>query len=276
MGQITRTYRFSRGVDLSPDQVESEIFNIVNTWNNTDNGILTWNHVNLGPAKRITFNSSDGTKQTLMGYVINQFQIFADSGDGIVLVGNSAITKSFNPTYGGGSGVLFIGDAQTAPSSTPTNGLILYSSAGSLVYIDESGDVIKLNGETVTSGNVGPTSFPATTQYGDLTSISLTKGKWSISAVMNAVINPATQTVTTVNLGISTTTGNSLTGLNDGDNLITDGLQGSGATMGNISMCIASYVLTLASTTTVYMKYRSVYSVGTPSATGRISAIRIQ
>lgn len=126
-------------------------------------------------------------------------------------------------------------------------------------------------GEVISSSQTTPTNFPTSTQYGDLTSISLTAGNWLISANMDYLLNGAT--VTSVRLGISTTSGNSSTGLTDGD------------TQTHLAAAIASdaqaggalpYVQKLLSgTTTVYLKYRSAYSVATPQAVGRITAIRI-
>lgn len=103
---------------------------------------LTFNgqkFITMKSASRIIFWNSGNDRSTQIGYVIDQFQISSDTTDGIVLTGNSCITKAYNPSYGGGSGVLFIGDAQANPSSNPSNGGILYVNSGALTYRGSGG-----------------------------------------------------------------------------------------------------------------------------------------
>lgn len=125
-------------------------------------------------------------------------------------------------------------------------------------------------GETVSSA-VSGTNYPASGNYGDLTSISLTAGDWLIGGVSSP--STAGSATTTLELGISTTTGNSGTGLSAGDNdVLTLSLPAATA----VPLCVASYRLSLSGSSTVYLKYRAVYSGTTPSAAGRISAVRIR
>jgi len=102
--------------------------------------VLTDSSFTLIGARTIFQNSAED-KTTQIGYVINQFQIKADTTDGIVLVGNTTVTKSVNPSYGGGDGVLFFGNAQVVPSTNPTTGGILYVDVGALKYRGSSGTV---------------------------------------------------------------------------------------------------------------------------------------
>lgn len=127
-------------------------------------------------------------------------------------------------------------------------------------------------GEYISSyaGGAG-TNFPTSSQWGDLTSISLTAGDWSVDCNIDVLANGAT--ATNESFGISTTSGNSATGLNSGDNqsstpLATVTFDGSGV--------IPAFRMSLSATTTVYFKYLAVYSAGTPKARGRISARRIR
>ena len=97
--------------------------------------------ITMKKASRIIFYDSSNANFTQVGYVTSQFQISSDTADGIVLTGNTCVTKSFNPSYGGGSGVLFIGNAQSNPSTNPSNGGILYVNAGALTYRGSGGTV---------------------------------------------------------------------------------------------------------------------------------------
>lgn len=116
------------------------------------------------------------------------------------------------------------------------------------------------------------TNFPTTGQYGDLTSISLTSGEWDVSAILQANLNTGTS-VTNPRVGISTTSGNSATGLVEGENLI-EFLPPTSAS--NNGSTVPSYRMVLTSTTTVYLKMLITYSGGQPRAKGRLSARRIR
>lgn len=115
------------------------------------------------------------------------------------------------------------------------------------------------------------TNFPTSTQWGDLTSISLTAGDWDVTALMEAGLNGAT--ITAVQLGISSTTGNSSTGLTRGTNLLDFREPTS-----QFDSCanIPVFRVSLGATTTYYLKYRASYSGGPPQAAGRLSARRVR
>jgi len=113
-------------------------------------------------------------------------------------------------------------------------------------------------------------NFPTSTQYGDLTSISLTAGDWDVTETFRASLNSST--CTDVSCGISVTSGNSTTGLVAGSNLflLAPPTASYGTNMG------FTYRVSLASTTTVYFKIMATYSLGNPQARGRISARRVR
>ena len=124
-------------------------------------------------------------------------------------------------------------------------------------------------GETVMSSITSVTNYPATSTWGDLTSISLTAGDWDIAA-MTQQTTPGTMTGES-RLGISTTSGNSASGLVTGYNRITF----LNATVASDSGgSIPMWRLQLGSTTTVYLKFFTEYSTGTPKAVGTIIARR--
>lgn len=128
-------------------------------------------------------------------------------------------------------------------------------------------------GEVIQSA-VGSTNFPTSGQFGDLTSISLTAGDWLVST--NAVLVGGGATITIVHIGISTTSGNSNTGLTLGDNDISDAQTHTTITGTYGNMAVVDYHIQLSATTTVYLKYSATYTVSTPAAHGRITANRLR
>jgi hypothetical protein len=122
---------------------------------------------------------------------------------------------------------------------------------------------------------VGVISAPTSTQYGDLTSISLTAGDWDVTAVTMFNSNGATWSA--CGNGISVTSGNSGTGLVLGSNRLGSNFASSSTTPIAQSSVIPSYRMSLSSTTTVYLKFTATYSAGTPQTYGgRISARRVR
>lgn len=120
---------------------------------------------------------------------------------------------------------------------------------------------------------VGNTNAPATTNFGDMTSISLTAGDWDVSAGAFAATNGATLT-DSFTFGISITSGNSATGLVIGDSEVIFPVSALGT---NTSGFIACRRFSLATTTTLYAKMRAFYSGGGPPLfAGRLSARRVR
>lgn len=122
-------------------------------------------------------------------------------------------------------------------------------------------------GYTVSSVIGSDTNYPTANQYGDLTSISVPAGIWDISVVFAHKLNGAT--VTQALFGIGTASGNNGANLADGNTQI--------ELIPNVNngASIPTYRVTLSSTTTYYLKYLANYSVATPRALGRISAVRV-
>lgn len=118
---------------------------------------------------------------------------------------------------------------------------------------------------------VAAQNFAATGVIGDLTSLSLTAGDWDVTA--NLLTSAAGATVTAVLLGISTTSGNSGTGLVDGSSTV-NAYPPTAANPGG--GCIANLRVSISTTTTYYFKLRGTFSVATPTASGRLSARRIR
>lgn len=122
-------------------------------------------------------------------------------------------------------------------------------------------------GELVQASQTAFTNYPTAGNYGDLTSISLTAGDWDIYCDSNSTASGSTYTG--IRIGFSTTTGNSATGLTQGTTLSLNGIVSN-----SDGAIFLMGTLQLASTTTVYLKYRATYSAGTPQAVGSIIARR--
>ncbi len=125
-------------------------------------------------------------------------------------------------------------------------------------------------GQYISSVSVGLTNFPTSTQYGDLLSMSLTPGDWDVAVVL---YQAAETGVTRAFAGISTTTGNNSAGLVLGDSLME--FNPAPAT-NNTATSIPAFRMSLAATTTVYLKFNATYSANIPQARGRLSARRVR
>lgn len=125
--------------------------------------------------------------------------------------------------------------------------------------------------ESLVSSN---TSVGTSGQYFDATSITLTAGDWDVTGLLTIKSNSATFTSTYFAIGISTTTGNSATGLVEGVNDFDYGAVVP-TTFSNFGMSVPTYRMSVAGSTVVYLKgFVQVYTVGTPKYTCRLSAWR--
>lgn len=127
-------------------------------------------------------------------------------------------------------------------------------------------------GEYSASNVATATNAPATGVWGDLTSISLAAGDWDLSAFGNANVAIANQ-VGEMDLGISSTTGNSSAGLVDGYSL---SIASGTLTLMQISLSVPSLRIKNSSSFTAYLKYKAVYPGSTPQYRGSIRARRIR
>lgn len=129
-------------------------------------------------------------------------------------------------------------------------------------------------GEYVESVLSSLTNFPATTVWGDGTSISLTAGDWDVTVLLDSPWNTSTINVFGPQVGVSSTSGNSSTGLVFGSNAAATSPPGS---TGDSVVAIPSFRVSLASTTTYFLKVRMDYSGGTtPRYRARLSARRMR
>lgn len=126
-------------------------------------------------------------------------------------------------------------------------------------------------GEYISSSVTTPTNIGTSTQWADMTSISLTAGDWDVTGVVDFFQNGST--VVTAAIGISSTSGNSSSGLVAGDNL----LDFPGPTATNPrGTSIPNFRVLLSATTTYYFKVNMTYSIATPQIQCRFSARRMR
>ena len=192
-----------------------------------------------------------GSSNTLVGYQAN---VNSNNLNKATAIGAGAVVFSSN--------TIMLGSGETVISSGPFQGKIL-------VITTNANASAGTFGETVSSITAA-TNLPTTTQYGDLVSMSLSSGAWVVTFQACEQANGATLTSAAL-MGISTTSGNSSSGLVEPDNLLQMGLASN---TGDSCQTIAGYIMRFNSTTTVYGKMEDVYSLGQPMMSGRISAIR--
>ncbi len=110
------------------------------------------------------------------------------------------------------------------------------------------------------------------TQFGNITSISLTGGDWDITGQVKFTLNGATANadfIGAVSINSGNTTTDHVSGSNTQDSLPPTATNNNGVT-------ISSYRLSLSGATTVYLKGRAGYSAGTPQMLGTIRARRLR
>jgi hypothetical protein len=179
---------------------------------------------------------------------------------------------------------LTAGRAVSASSLTASTGDIT-ATAGNLVFgASGKGIVGTATNNNADTGNVGQyiesvvtstTSTAANSAYFDVTSITLTAGDWDVSAILVYVQNGALWT--RGYLAISPNAGDTGAGTTQGSNLVLGIWASSVTTPSFVSLTIPTYRISIASTTTYYLKGNAFYSAGTPQYSGaRISARRVR
>lgn len=110
------------------------------------------------------------------------------------------------------------------------------------------------------------------TNFVDITAITLTAGDWDLSGIVTCTLNAATMTGYEGVLSVNT--GNTQTDHVSGDNLIGSNNVPNGVEDSSVS--IPNWRVSIASTTTYYLKFRVISSAGTPKGYGRMSARRVR
>ncbi len=202
-------------------------------------------------------------------------------GTGIVKIDSlqsylSIVVKVSKSTSAGGCRIRSASSGSTVNSHPTITLKPLDQPSNSALYVQGPVKAAE-TGATISAGYLGQeirsvvtsfTNFPTSGQYGDATSVSLTPGVWDISATIHQTGGAG---VSSILFGISTTSGNSGSGLVFGDNLLAIPLPASG----DSAIAIPQFRALVTSTTTYYAKVRSVYTTTAPQYQMRISAVRI-
>lgn len=181
----------------------------------------------------------------------------------ILLVTSSTISNMTNSTT-------TINTLLTASSATVTSLVVSTATITNLVGTTGATNAFLGNyGEYISSATGGATNAPTSPQYGDLVSITLTRGDWDVT--FESVFSKGAATSTTGTMAIATTSGNS------SDAVLGD----SAASFDSTSdlffpIVISNNRRSLSGTTTLYGKMSVAYTVGTPQFYGRLSARRIR
>jgi len=173
------------------------------------------------------------------------------------------------------------GDYVDIRTSHNSGGAVLLLNQGTLNYvtIEELPDfsIFSVYGTTEYQEAVSSsaTNWPFSAgAYGDLTSIALSPGEWDISATMETTNNGAV-TAGNVAMAISSTSGNSATGISVGVNRVI--FPNAGTTGLGYSLTIPSYRQVITTATTYYLKGICISAVANFQYTGyRLSARRIK
>ncbi len=189
------------------------------------------------------------------------------SGSSINLVESTIASSNTNAITGAGtltySALAFTSSSSTINVTTQTGGTLQGGvfQAPSAGYVGE-----QIRGFLAQASAVALANATAKT----VTSITLTPGIWDISAIVGYVAGAITGTLTFS--GIATTT-NSLTGTVEGDNAVEAAQTATAAS--NYSQVIPSYRVTITASTSYFLVAFMLFTVGSPTAWGRISATRV-
>lgn len=129
-------------------------------------------------------------------------------------------------------------------------------------------------GEYFSSTTVSTLNCPASGNYFDLGSVTLTAGDWDITVISGFFRNAATASA--IEAGVGTAGGNSGTGLVLDDSSVR-GVAPTATTSDEVYLSVPNVRKSISATTTFYNKAKCTYSVGTLQTEGsRISARRVR
>lgn len=209
---------------------------------------------------------------------INGVEEFKFDSTGVQFISTSAVTQnaigtallppiSFTGDLDTG---IFWGSANNFKATAGGATVATFSSTGTSILATTAGEPATTDvGGYTQQLQLAGTNFPTSAAWGDLTAtpITITPGAWTIFAEITPGNNSATN-ITDWRVGVSSVNGNNTTNMSLGDNqyFIPISTGGSCATI--------IYPTFTATTTTYYLKYMATYTGSTPSARGKILAIR--
>lgn len=237
-------------------------------------GSMAWGRQAMTPAP-LNVRTVDGTVTNYPYQLKFPNGDLTDNADGTMTVADSttslAATAIIRTSTLQSGATFFVssGTAVSFNSSSATITHILGTTTNDNATVGSYGEYI--------SSSVAAQAVGTTAQYSDVCSISLTAGDWDVTGMVDVERNGGTFSAVTLFAGISTTSGNSGTGLVTGNTLSGIGLGAANLTFSGITQTIPAVRMSLSATTTVYLKgYVDAYSAGTPQHYGRISARRVR
>lgn len=204
----------------------------------------------------------------------------AEFGKTLICTGTWSQTFTAAATLGDGWHCVIKNDG-TGTITLDPNGSETVNGATTLALAPGQGGLVVTDGSAFRllylTGNIGEytesvvavVSAGTSGQWADTTSLSLTAGDWDVSLTMFAQDQGAT--ITVAEYGISSTSGNSSTGLVMGSNY---SLLAKGYTANQAAGSIPSYRVSITGTTTYYAKSNLTYTGGPPVLWARLSARR--
>lgn len=235
------------------------------------------------------------TTDTELGYVngvTSAIQTQLNGKEPTLTKGNLTESTSSVLTITGGTGAV-IGSGTTIQVASAASGVAGVVTAGTQTITGAKTFETQLIGkgtatnDSAPSGYIGEviesvvstgTSTGASGAFFDATSVSLTAGHWVISAELDWSRNSATFTSFHTTIGVSTTSGNSSSGLTLGSTRSDDDYGTALTTQwSNHGQHLSDIDVKLSSTTTYYLKGQvEVYTTGTPQYRCRLTARRVR
>ncbi len=203
----------------------------------------------------------------------------SSTGAPVALGVTNAGNVTMNGTLGVTGNVNMSGDL--AVTGTLTAGGLSFSSLSISTLTVTSSATIKgtTSGNDAGAGNYGEyissavatVNFPTSGQYGDAASIPLTAGDWDVSVAGQQTY--VAGTLFDWRIGVSSTSGNSASGLTAGTTLLT-----ARAAASTLPACasIPRVRINITSTTTYYLKLYSGHDSTAPTFDGQITARRVR
>lgn len=211
----------------------------------------------------LTVTAADCTNALYSDFVVSGGAFAATTNVTFINLLTTTGTTRYAIDAGGAAGIVAINAYNGRPIYDPT-GVVSFLGTG-FSTVRPTADVAGSYIESV----VGPINV-TTTVWTDLTSIVVTPGIWAITGVFTTGSSGAL-VCTIVDFGISTTSGNSSTGLVQGSNFIE---LAPNTTTYDVGASIADWKLSVSVPTTVYLKGKATFSAGTEKIGGRLSAIK--
>ena len=246
------------------------------------------NNISLGYQSLAGANGFSGNSNLVLGFTSGSSYTTTESSN--ILIGAWGSPLDNNTIRIGMQGSTSL--RQNRFFAAGITGLTVASSA--VVGVDGNGQLSSLGtgtaGQVMTSNGTASPTFQApitsntanatrasgaalaltTATNANVTSVSLAAGTWLVTGIVEFAGNPTVSGAQTVSISTTSATHTTL-----GDNSIQSAWLTNSFTTSNCAVYVPGYILTVASTTTVYLVASGVFSAGAMSVYGRISAVRI-